>query len=82
MLYIFFSVAGRTHKKAVLFSSRRKSVKHKALLCLLLLLFAFPVSPVHAGRKADFSFTDLEGKTYTPQSVKGRPVVIYVGSHL
>ena len=44
------------------------------LICLVILMpsFAFAV---------DFSFTDLDGNTYTSSTLKGSPIVINVGSH-
>ncbi|MGW8161950.1 MAG: hypothetical protein ACWGN1_06845 [Desulfobulbales bacterium] len=45
--------------------------------CALMLVLA---SAVHARLTADYVFTDLDGKIYTPGTLKGRPVVIYVGS--
>ncbi|MFZ5765573.1 MAG: hypothetical protein ACOY4H_08250 [Thermodesulfobacteriota bacterium] len=50
-------------------------------LFLLLFLFLHAV-PALAARTASFSFTDLDGITYTPENLRGRPLLIYVGSHL
>ncbi|MCJ7602044.1 MAG: hypothetical protein MUO63_11170 [Desulfobulbaceae bacterium] len=56
-------------------------MKLKAVLSLLLAFFLI-AGTAHAGRKANFIFTDLNGGEYTPATLKGRPLVIYVGSHL
>jgi len=56
-------------------------LKIKEVFCLLL-VFCLIAATAHAGRKADFNFTDLGGEKYTPATLKGRPLVIYVGSHL
>jgi hypothetical protein len=50
------------------------------LRVLLLLLFLLAV-PLHAKAEPEFSFTDLEGKTYTSSGLKGTPLVINIGSH-
>lgn len=56
-------------------------MKLKAVLSLLLAFFLI-AGTAHAGHKANFIFTDLDRKEYTPATLKGRPLVIYVGSHL
>ncbi len=48
------------------------------LLVLLLLLVA---SPVLAGSIQEFSFTSLDGKTFTSAELKGTPLVVNIGSH-
>lgn len=50
------------------------------LRVLLALLFLF-AGPLHAGAEPEFSFTDLEGNTYTSVGLKGTPLVINIGSH-
>lgn len=54
-------------------------MKEKASLVLLWLLLM--VAPLYAGQAVDFSFTGLDGKTYTAASLKGTAVVINIGSH-
>lgn len=49
---------------------------------LLLSLTLMITGLAHAGPQPDFSFTDLEGNSYTDESLKGTAVVVYVGSHL
>ena len=46
-----------------------------------LILFLLIASPLYAGSAPEFSFTDLEGKTYTSASLNGTPLVINIGSH-
>ncbi len=48
------------------------------LIVLLLLLAA---GPVHGGSVPVFTFTDLNGKTYTSDNLKGTPLVVNIGSH-
>ena len=45
-----------------------------------MLLLLVP-TPALTGTGADFTFTDLAGKTYTPAGLKGAPVVVYIGAH-
>lgn len=53
-------------------------MKLKILLSLFLLLIAADVG--QARLKVDFTFKDLNGTVYTPETFKGNPLVIYVGS--
>jgi len=49
----------------------------KILLLLLLLL-----PPALAGAApTEYTFTDINGTTYTSAQLRGRPVVIHFGSH-
>ncbi len=52
--------------------------------CLFILLFLlFCTEGTAFGRfTPDFSFTDLDGKTYSSVNLKDTPVVLYVGSTL
>ncbi len=54
-------------------------MKRKILLqlCLLLLLAA----PLYGNSVQDFSFTDITGKTYRWEDIKGKPLVVNIGSH-
>lgn len=45
---------------------------------VMICLFVFQPAIVLA---VDFSFTDLDGKTYTGNDLKGTPLVINVGTH-
>ena len=45
---------------------------------LLICLFAFLPALAQA---VDFSFTDLDGKTYTGADLLGTPLVINIGTH-
>ncbi|MDH3329788.1 MAG: hypothetical protein OEM01_11185 [Desulfobulbaceae bacterium] len=53
-------------------------MKLKVLLGLLLLVLMTGLA--HARLDADYEFKDLDGKIYTPATLKGKPVVIYIGS--
>lgn len=52
--------------------------KKGALLLFWLLLM---VTPLYAGQSSDFSFTGLDGKTYTSFGLKGTALVVNIGSH-
>ncbi|MBU0730820.1 MAG: hypothetical protein KKA70_13870 [Proteobacteria bacterium] len=54
-------------------------MKKKLIFVLLSLLVA--ASTVCGASPADFTFTDLNGKTYTAADLKGTPLVINIGSH-
>lgn len=56
-------------------------MKYKILSLLLLLLLPVSFSLAQTSKPA-FRFTDLKGKIYTNATVRGNPVVIYVGSTL
>lgn len=51
-------------------------------ICILILVILLTAVQAEAGRRAEFRFRDLNGKIYTPDSLRDRPLVIYVGSHL
>ncbi len=50
-------------------------------LPLLLLFFLFVSTPLYADTVPPFSFTDLTGKTYRSDDLRGSPLVINVGAH-
>lgn len=51
-------------------------------LPLLLLFVLFVSAPLYAADMVPpFTFTDLTGKTYTSDTLKGAPLVINVGAH-
>lgn len=51
-------------------------------LPLLLLFFLFISAPLYAADLVPpFTFTDLAGKTYSSDELKGAPLVINVGAH-
>ncbi len=52
-------------------------VKVSLLVCILL----FITAPLCASPVQDFSFTDIEGKTYYWEDLKGAPLAINIGSH-
>lgn len=54
-------------------------MREKASLILLWILLM--AAPLYAGQAADFSFTGLDGKTYTAAGLKGTAVVVNIGSH-
>jgi hypothetical protein len=53
----------------------------KQLLRVLLALLLLIAVPLYAYAEPEFSFTDLEGNTYTSAGLKGTPLVINIGSH-
>lgn len=53
-------------------------MKLKVLLGLFLLFLVADYAP--ARLNVDYEFKDLDGKIYTPATLKGKPVVIYIGS--
>ena len=55
-------------------------MKFKVILGFFLLIFLADFT--FAGLSVDFKFKDLDGKKYTPDSLQGHPIVVYVGSTL
>lgn len=50
----------------------------RSLLLFLLLLVS---TPLHAGTTPQYSFTDINDKTYSSSDLQGTSVVINIGSH-
>ena len=48
---------------------------------LILFLLLFFSVPLNAGTIPQYSFTDIEGKTYISTDLQGTAVVINIGSH-
>ncbi|VAW37767.1 hypothetical protein MNBD_DELTA03-813 [hydrothermal vent metagenome] len=48
---------------------------------IILLFFIFVAVPAYAAASSQFSFQDINGKTYDSAGLKGTALVIYVGSH-
>lgn len=53
----------------------------KLKLPLFLLLLLVMSSHAYGGSIQEFSFTSLDGKTYTSEGLKGTPLVVNIGSH-
>ena len=53
----------------------------KLKLPLFLLLLLIIGGQAYGGSVQEFSFTSLDGKTYTSEGLQGTPLVINVGSH-
>ena len=54
----------------------------KYLILFWVVLCLFVTDFAQARLRVDFQFKDLQGKIYTSASLKGKPIVIYVGSTL
>jgi len=54
-------------------------MKEKVFVLVFLLLFT--ATPLYAGPVQNFSFTDLDGKTYTRADLMGTPLVVNIGAH-
>ena len=50
-------------------------------LSLLLLFCLLIAAPLYADTVPPFSFTDITGKTYSSDELRGSPLVINVGAH-
>lgn len=59
---------------------RNKEVIMKLKVLLVLILLVLAAGSAQARLIADYRFRDLAGNIYTPDTLKGSPVVIYVGS--
>lgn len=52
----------------------------KHCLFVLLFLLVFTGGTAFGRFSPDFSFTDLDGKVYSPSSLQNTPLVVYIGS--
>lgn len=76
-------VVPRTKRSEKLFKENSiKGFKRTYWLLFWLLLFVVASDFAHARLKVDFHFKDIKGNVYTPASLKGKPIVVYVGSTL
>jgi hypothetical protein len=53
----------------------------KRVLLLTTLLLFIGASQLYAATTLRYSFTDLKGKTYNSDTLKGTTLVVYIGSH-
>jgi len=53
----------------------------KLKLPLFFLFLLFISSQAYGGSVQEFSFTSLDGKTFTSSDLKGTPLVVNIGSH-
>ncbi len=54
----------------------------KEKISLLVLFILFMAAPLHGKPVQNFSFTDFDGKVYTSENLKGKPLVVNIASLL